>query len=206
VRILWTLVVVLVVAIAAVIVFIYSGGFNVTANRPQGGFLDDILQKVQDRSVEVHASRIPDPDLALASVPIGAFHYDEICVTCHGGPGAKVSAIGRGLNPDPPDLAESAKELKPREIYWVVKNGIRMTGMPSFGVTYDENQIRGLAAFVLRLPGMSPGEFHVLADAGRTQEEGGHEEHGTAVEPAPNAPAEEGVPHDEQPAAEDSVR
>ncbi len=55
------------------------------------------------------------------------------CVNCHGGPGAQWRKFSEGLNPDPPDLKEIVGDIQPRELFWVVKNGIKMTGMPSFG-------------------------------------------------------------------------
>jgi mono/diheme cytochrome c family protein len=192
VRIIWTLIVVAVLVVVLGVWIIFSGSVDVAADVSQGGLLDWALSHTSDRSVEAHAARITMPDVSKASVPVGAAHYREMCVVCHGGPGEERSAISRGLNPSPPDLAESAKELKPREIYWIVDHGIRMTGMPSFGKTHDEEQLAAITAFVLRLPGMSTGEFQALADAGERAE--GSEGEAGGQREAPPAPGEQQTP------------
>jgi mono/diheme cytochrome c family protein len=155
---------VLVVVAAAWLVF--SGKIGVSAADARSGFLDTVLAQAQERSVKAHASRLPEPDLAGASVPLGAYHYRGKCVICHGAPGLPRSEIGEGLHPAPPELSHAMQEWSPREILWIVTNGIRMTGMPAFGPTHDEEELRAIAAFVLRLPGMSPQEFQALAEAG----------------------------------------
>ncbi len=171
---------VLVVFIAAIVATglaaIYSGRIDIAANR-QGSLMDRVLRKTQEHAVAAHAARIADLDLAHASVPLGAAHYEEMCITCHGGPGLPASEVGQGLDPRAPDLAAAARKLKPREVYWIVKNGIRMTGMPSFGVTHNEEALQAITAFVLRLPGMSTEEFRALSEAGRNEPGGDDDAH-----------------------------
>ena len=76
-----------------------------------------------------------------AQVQAGAREYAEHgCVTCHGGPGAQWAKFSEGLHPDPPDLKEVAKELPPSQLFFVIKNGINMTGMPSFGAGRHERR------------------------------------------------------------------
>jgi mono/diheme cytochrome c family protein len=175
VKFLWTVVVVIILLVVVAAWVILSGTIDVSAWHAKSGFVDGLLEAAQEHSVEAHAARIRDFDLSGASVPVGAAHYREMCIACHGGPGSSRTEIGQGLFPPPPDLTESAHDLKPREIYWIVKNGIRMTGMPAFGSTHDQDELRGIAAFVLRLPGMSAGEFQALADAGEEQDPMGNE-------------------------------
>ena len=161
------IVVVLLVGIVLVSTWmVLSGNVDVAARRSQGGALDWLLDLTRAHSVKAHAARAVHGDFARASVPLGAAHYREMCVVCHGGPGLPVSEIGVGLNPSPPNLVESVRELSAGEIYWVMKNGVRMTGMPAFGVTHDEEALDAMTAFVLRLPGMSAEEFKALADSG----------------------------------------
>ena len=81
-------------------------------------------------------------------------------MTCHGGPGADWAKFAEGLDPGPPDLKDVANDLTAGEVFWVVKHGIRMTGMPSFanaGVTDDE--IWSIAAFVKALPKTSEADY-----------------------------------------------
>lgn len=82
------------------------------------------------------------------------------CVNCHGAPGVNWQKFSEGLNPDPPDLKEIAAEREPVQLFWVVKNGIRMTGMPSFGsIGVDDKEIWSIVAFVKKLPNVSEADF-----------------------------------------------
>ena len=65
-----------------------------------------------------------------------------------------------GLNPDPPDLKEVAPHREPGQLFWVIKNGIKMTGMPSFGATgVEDKELWTIAAFVRKLPNVSEPDF-----------------------------------------------
>ena len=75
------------------------------------------------------------------------------CANCHGAPGVAWAKFSEGLRPDPPDLKDIAGELEPRELFYVIKNGINMTGMPSFGAdrsgrsrNLDDRRLRQEAA------------------------------------------------------------
>ena len=79
------------------------------------------------------------------------------CVACHGAPGADWAKFSEGMRPDAADLNEGAKELPAGEVFWVVKNGINMTGMPSFArIGVNDDEVWKIAAFVKKLPGIKP--------------------------------------------------
>jgi mono/diheme cytochrome c family protein len=159
------LVLALVVALGGFL-YINSGLYNVAATGGGPGFLDEIAHRVSDHSVERHATGISPPPLgAPAQLKVGAAHYQEMCATCHGAPGVKMSEIGAGLNPSPPNLIRSTRDMSPAEVYWVVKNGIKMTGMPAFGPTHDEEELWAITAFVKQLPTMTPEQYQALAPA-----------------------------------------
>jgi mono/diheme cytochrome c family protein len=110
------------------------------------------------RSVRVHAAKagvVAPADLA-SRAPKGAGDFAEMCVTCHGAPGREPSEIGLGLNPRPPGLGDVASLWSAEELFWIVKNGVRMTGMPAFGPTHDDDRIWSIVAFVRTLPGIDP--------------------------------------------------
>jgi mono/diheme cytochrome c family protein len=152
--------------------YVFSGAYNVAAVPIQRGFLDQNLARISDRSVARHAAGIPVPPLAdPAMLKLGAAHYRDMCVTCHGAPGVRASEIGVGLNPHPPNLIHSAGDMAPNEIYWIVKNGIKMTGMPAFGPTHDEHEIWSMVAFVEQFPKLSPEAYQAaVAAAGNAEE------------------------------------
>jgi mono/diheme cytochrome c family protein len=83
---------------------------------------------------------------------------NEMCVGCHGAPGAERSEIGRRLHPHESNLTRSAKELEPAELFWAVKNGIESTGMPAFGSAHSDMKILTIVAFLEKMKDMKPRE------------------------------------------------
>lgn len=162
-------------AMAVFFIVIYSGGYNVAATEPHYKSTLWVLSTAMDNSVRQHASGIAvsetfkSPDL-----PEGYEHYSEMCVICHGAPGVQRSEIGEGLYPRPPDLKEAIGDLMPSEVYWIVKNGIKMSGMPAFGPTHDENKLWNITAFVKRLPEMSAEQYSQMDNS---TESAGHSHH-----------------------------
>ena len=125
-------------AIALVVVcgltFIYSGFFDVAANDPHWLITRWVFETARTRSIKAHAAGIQTPPGAddPARLLIGTEHYAAHCAVCHGAPGVPKGDIGRGLNPPPPDLAKNAPLYNPPELFWIVKHGIKMTGMPAW--------------------------------------------------------------------------
>jgi hypothetical protein len=111
----------------------------------------------------------------------GFDEYREMCVACHGAPGVERGALGKGINPEPPDLAKESAEWSDRELFWITKHGIKMAGMPAFGITHSDEELWGIVAFVRRLESMSPEEYRRLAGEGETHA------HAGMVETAPQA-------------------
>ena len=88
--------------------------------------------------------------------------FNSMCIGCHGGPGTEPAAMGQGLNPPAPDLAVSAAEMTSAELFWVTKHGIRMTGMPAWGVTHDDDAIWPVVALLTRLPDLDEAGYQSL--------------------------------------------
>ncbi|MFQ6005653.1 MAG: c-type cytochrome, partial [Woeseia sp.] len=88
--------------------------------------------------------------------------YNSMCAGCHGAPGMEPEPLGQGLNPAAPDLAEEAAEMTPAELFWVTKNGIKMTGMPAWGATHDDDAIWPVVAFMTNLPGLDQAAYQAL--------------------------------------------
>lgn len=148
-------------AVAGALVYLETGGYDVAAVDPEPGWADRAMAEIADRSVARHAAGIAVPPLGDPDVVRrGAVLYGELCAACHGGPGVKPSPVGMGLNPGPPDLVDAGKAMPPPEIYWIVKNGIKMSGMPAFGPAtgpgHSEDDLWALVAFVRALPRLSP--------------------------------------------------
>jgi mono/diheme cytochrome c family protein len=156
------------VAIAvSALAFVYLGLFDVAATSKHWRVTSWVLSTAMERSVERHARDITAPDYLAdpSHVLAGAHAYDEMCADCHGAPGVEAGAVGRGLEPAPPELAEEAGEWSAAEIFWITSHGVRMTGMPAFGPSHSDEELWDLVAFVRRLPGMTAAEYRALLAA-----------------------------------------
>ncbi len=125
---------------------VYSGLYNVAATERRTRFTLWALHTIMKNSVRERARDIAVPERLLASGAEQGFrNYREMCVICHGAPGVEPSEVGKGLTPEPPDLAERAREWSAAELYWIVKHGVKMTGMPAFGPAHSDEELWALA-------------------------------------------------------------
>ena len=89
-------------------------------------------------------------------------HFADHCAVCHGNDGSGDTMMGRGLYPKPPDLrAERTQELADGELFWIIENGVRFTGMPAFGGSGDhggETDSWKLVRFIRHLPQLTAQE------------------------------------------------
>src|SRR5215469_18050063 len=118
-------------------IFFFGGYYSVSGSAQNPQIVSSALVRVRQASITRHATDTPPMSLEDSSViQAGARAFAARgCVNCHGGPGVKWAKFSEGLNPSPPDLKEVVGGLEARELFWVVKNGINMTGMPRFGET-----------------------------------------------------------------------
>ena len=163
-RTLATIVATLMVLVAIGAVYVWSGLYNVAASEPHAPGVEWLFNTFRERSVIEHSAGIMPPPLKEPRrIQAGAPVYDAMCRTCHGAPGYDPSEIGRGLNPQPPKLwTEAVQRARDAELYWVVKHGIKMTGMPAFGLTHEEDKLWSIVAFVRELPGLQPEAYTVM--------------------------------------------
>lgn len=158
-----TLIIAVAVALLGIVGYAYSGLYDVGASSSHSGFVDWLLSTTSHASIERRANNIAVPDLGdEALVLAGINDFNSMCAGCHGAPGKDPEAMGQGLNPPAPDLAEEAAELTPAELFWVTKNGIRMTGMPAWGATHDDESIWPVVAFMTRLPELDASAYQEL--------------------------------------------
>ena len=151
-------------------VYFFGGFYSVAATQPDPGIVAWVLQTVRTISISRHATETPPPAMDdPATIQAGARAFaSRGCTTCHGGPGVMWAKFSEGLRPDPPDLKEIVGDLTPAQIFWVVKNGINMTGMPSFATAeVPDQEIWAIAAFAKKLPDISEADYKAwTADAG----------------------------------------
>ncbi|MDA3920622.1 MAG: cytochrome c [Salinisphaera sp.] len=145
-------------------IFFFGGFYDVAANHPDPHIVDWALVHVRTASVTRHAIDRP-PAGALddpAMVQAGAVIYSRNgCTNCHGEPGVESAKFSEGLNP-PPDLRKVVTNLTPEEMFWVIKNGIKMSAMPSFGVDkppVTKKNIWAIVAYLKNLSNVSDPNF-----------------------------------------------
>ena len=160
----------IVLLIGGISMFIYSGYYNIAASEPHLTIVRWVFETARNRSVRYHADKAPAlPEREEADLREGIRHYDEMCVICHAAPGVEQSDISKGQNPEPPDLAKEVQEWSREELFWIIKNGLKMTGMPAFGRTRSDSEIGDIVGFITRLPDMTPQAYKKL------QEDRGHD-------------------------------
>jgi mono/diheme cytochrome c family protein len=166
-----TIITVILIEIIAVIIGAYSGIPDVSAVKPEGTIIDWILNTTKDHSIRSHAAGITIPSLKDSSfIAAGFEHYSEMCVACHGAPGKEPEELALGLNPPAPDLAVSTIDLSPAEMFLIVKNGIKMTGMPAWGTSHSDSAIWEIVAFLQRLQTLTPEAYSAYTNS-QSQEE-----------------------------------
>jgi mono/diheme cytochrome c family protein len=154
---------IVVICISALVVII-TGAYNIAATVPHTGFERIIFSTTMRNSVLSRAGSDTEHVTGEEQVREGFREYNEMCITCHGAPGKEQSDIGKGLHPKPPDLAETLRRWNSAQLFWIVKNGVKMTGMPAFGPTHGDDQIWNIIAFVQRLPGMSADAYKAMEE------------------------------------------
>ena len=159
---------VVVLLLVAGVGFVYGGIFNIAADDPHWGLTQRMLETTRDRSIVKQARGVAVPPKLddPAMVATGAQEYAEMCTGCHLAPGMEDTEMRTGLYPKPPNLSTPGARRSPAETFWVIKHGLKMTGMPAWGLTHDDQRIWTMVAFVQKLPGLSPSQYQALIEQG----------------------------------------
>lgn len=158
--------------------FVRFGVFDPAADEPHWGITYELLEAIRERGIATRTAEVTvrdgldDPALVRA----GAGNYEAMCATCHLAPGMSDGELQRGMYPSPPNLTK-AEGLEAAETFWVIKHGIKMSGMPAWGLSMEDEPIWGMTAFVLQLRGMTPEQYETMV-----AESGGHD-HGEGTAP-----------------------
>ena len=151
-----TLVLTFAVLLTAGALVVLSGIYDVSATAPHWPATYWIMDTARVRSIRAHAVGIAVPPGLddPAKLVTGTEHFAAHCAVCHGAPGVPKGDIASGLYPQPPDLARAAKHYTPGELFWIVKHGIKMTGMPAWG-DHNDDELWATVALIRKLPGMT---------------------------------------------------
>ena len=147
--------------------FMWSGIYSVAASRGHWALTEWLLTFGMRNSVKTHALGIDVPPLDNADlVTLGAAHFQSGCAYCHGAPGTPISPIAQAMLPPPPELATNMRPWRERELFWIIKHGIKYTGMPAWPVQQRDDEVWALAAFLRRLPSLDAARYRDLALGG----------------------------------------
>lgn len=190
----------------------FSGAISFAADEPHWQWIFHAIETARERSIVSRARGIEVPDLDdPALLASGAEHYAAMCTGCHLAPGMEETEMRAGLYPQPPIFANAghdeshadepihvhahgdAQQTAARQ-FWIVKHGLKGSGMPAWGVTHDDRSVWGLVAFVQKLPKMPEDEYRRLT-AGGEGRDGQHHQHGAqqAGESQASPPHQHGV-------------
>lgn len=160
--------------------FIYSGLYPIGADTPHHPMTYWVLETLRERSVAKAAKDIEVPADLVSSDRLlaGGADYNDMCAGCHLKPGKTASDFTIGLYPSPPNLSLSAdkhdhthekKSANDDEIkrqFWIIKHGIKASGMPAWGPTHSDERIWNMVAFLQRLPTLSNDQYQILTARG----------------------------------------
>lgn len=143
-----------------------SGGFEVAATRQHFLLTHRLLEAGLHFSIRTHARDIVAPELGNPQmVEQGMACYRQHCEQCHGAPGRASVPAAMGLLPVPASLVQTARDWPAEWLYYVTREGVRMTGMPAWEVRLSEQSLWDTVAFLKVLPELTPADYAARAAA-----------------------------------------
>ena len=145
-------------------VFILSGLYSVAASRGHFPWTRMLLEIGMHRSVATHSLLVgtppplDDPEL----VRLGAGHFHGGCAPCHGAPGERSNPIVDRMLPPPPPLSALVHDWSDEELFWIVRNGIKYTGMPAWVALERDDEVWAVVAFLRALPTMNTEDYRKI--------------------------------------------
>ena len=154
--------VILLAEAAGAALFIESGSYNIGADDHHTKLTLAVIEQLRERSIAARDGGVPaQPALHFETLKAGAVHYATLCAGCHLAPGVTKSDIRPGLYPHPPNLAQEDVQ-NPQRAFWIIKHGIKMSGMSAWGKTHSDDEIWNMVALLQKLPKLTPGEYKML--------------------------------------------
>ncbi len=164
----------LIIAVGSLI-FVYSGFYNLSATIPHMKATESFIHMMKEKSISVNSKNMEAPNLNDEKLILSGYKgYDAMCVTCHAAPGKSATVIADGLYPKPPELEnkEIIDEWNEKELFWIIKNGIKLTGMPAYGPTHSDDDLWAIVAFLNKLPNMSENEYKAMENETKDMKNG----------------------------------
>jgi mono/diheme cytochrome c family protein len=158
--VLLTLAVLGLAAAAGAAAVVYGGLYNVAATEEHTQPVYSMLETAMRQAVRLRARGIEPPKLDDERLVLrGAACFRDKCQQCHGGPGVAQDDIGKSMQPLPGPLVDARRHWNARELYWVTKHGIKMSGMPAWEYRLADEDLWAVVAFLERLPDLTPQQY-----------------------------------------------
>ncbi len=142
----------------------WSGIIPVGASSGHWAITDWFLHFTMRKSVRTYSIGYKQPPLDdPAKILLGAGHYVSACAPCHGAPGEERSILVKQMTPQPPHLTSKITKWETNELFWIVKHGVKYTGMPAWPTQKRDDEVWSMVAFLRRLPDMKPQTYQQLA-------------------------------------------
>ena len=167
---LFTLLLVAVIGACIASWIIVDGRFDVSvaAELPQP--VHDLIHQTRVNAVRREARHLQAPTVDLDDEAVlfqAVMGFQSLCAGCHHPPGGQATDLARSLNPKPADLAYAAGVRSLEELFWVTRNGIRMSAMPAWGTTRSDEELWAIAALLTRFPTLSAERYRELLESAR---------------------------------------
>lgn len=138
-----------------VLIGVWLAAANVSLSAlPDPGETETYLATKAKRALVRRAAQgITAPPVTELSVRLGRMQYVAHCAACHGQDGRTASDIGRSMYPRASDLGSAqVQEWSDAELFWIIRHGLRMTGMPGFGKQLSDGEIWPLVHYLREIP------------------------------------------------------
>lgn len=141
-------------------VMVFGGAYDVASTQQHWQVTHSMLEKAMRQSVRLRARDIAEPPLADEQMALrGAGCFRDKCVQCHGAPGVAPGDPGLSMQPLPGPLVDARRHWRARELYWLTRHGIRMSGMPAWEYRLRDEELWELVAFMQKLPDLNATQY-----------------------------------------------
>jgi mono/diheme cytochrome c family protein len=148
------------IAIGGVVTFVWIGSRGISAKAEPGRFETLVAGRMRSWAIPRAARDLRNPVAKSPEViEEGMAHFADHCAVCHANDGSGDTEMGRGLYPKPPDMRLAATQsLSDGEVFYIIENGVRLTGMPAWSTGTDDgkHETWNLVHFIRELPRLTP--------------------------------------------------
>ncbi len=179
-KMIWGSILVFVVIAGGGLVYMAAGFYPIGADVPHNALTYKVLEFARERSVAHASKNIRVPDLSQADLLLrGGADYNDMCAGCHLKPGVTESDLSIGLYPKPPNLSmphddhvhgDPSEEEQAKRQFWIIKHGIKASGMPAWGPTHSDERIWAMVAFIQRLPELDEDYYQIITARGNADD------------------------------------